>query len=1016
VADSAKNIDGHVVTAILVVHDGVTWLPEVVASLASQTRPLDFTLAVDTGSVDDSLKLLKNARVPYISIDRESGFGEALTAGLGELADSTSNSEWLWLIHDDCAPQPGALAALLRAIEERPQVAIAGPKLRGWYDKTHLLEVGVSIAGNGARWTGLEPHEYDQGQRDGIHEVLSVSTAGMLVRRDVFEELGGLDPNLPLFRDDVDFGWRARVAGHSVIVVTEAIALHAEASASERRAIDVKNAILHRHLLLDRRNAAYVLLVNSSWWLLPWLSVQLFGAAIIRALGFLLAKLPGYASDEILAVGTLLIQPGVIIKARKARKPHRLISPRVVSDFIPPRWSQLRMGTLRSIESLRQRILPTPSGGTSILDSTNEEEDLLAPATTVKWRSIFRRPEVTGLVILFLLTTIWSRHRFGAIAGGALASSPQGAIDLWRQYADSWHGVGMGSAAPSPTWIVVLAAASTLFLGKTVFLISFFFWAAPILLMLSMYSALREYSSNNWLKIGGSLSYALSPVALASVNSGRLGTLVTLILVPLIIRRIIHERKLEKSSWQRIFATSLLVGVLTAFSLQAYLAVVVIYLLGAISDFVEFQKTQDKVLAKTRYIRRMVVVLTPLLLCFPWSFQAIAHPTRFLLEPGLAIAGGGPHLAWLANPGGIGALPWWGISPVTLILLVAIFSSSRARLFAEVGLLFLAIATVASIASFPAHGGSVGSPIWSGSWLACATIASVVAGVIILDGVRKRLAATHLHYRHLLAGLVVASTLIYTMIACGWVITSGADSPVVADRESVLPPFLSITPGVKTLVIRTTPGTSSQTLSFYIARGADARLGDPDTAPAAPEQVDVAVREIVDGSGIISSKVLSGFGIKYLFMKNPVDRQFVRAVDGLGGFVRNSATAAGIVWRVGSTSERLVFTDKNGSSIGILADPVGTRTFSPGVGTLSLAENFDSGWTIIQDGKKLPRSTSEYGLPQFSTSQAGEFSLLHDGTARRGWLALEAIVFLLVVIMATPARRRRSDISVEELT
>ena len=238
----------------------------------------------------------------------------------------------------------------------------------------------------------------------------------------------------------------------------------------------------------------------------------------------------------------------------------------------------------------------------------------------------------------------------------------------------------------------------------------------------------------------------------------------------------------------------------------------------------------------------------------------------------------------------------------------------------------------------------------------------------------------------------------------------------MADRESVLPPFLSITPGVKTLVIRTTPGTSSQTLSFYIARGADARLGDPDTAPAAPEQVDVAVREIVNGSGIISSKVLSGFGIKYLFMKNPVDRQFVRAVDGLGGFVRNSATAAGIVWRVAATSERLVFTDKSGTSVGIPADPVGTRTFSPGAGTLSLAENFDSGWTIIQDGKKLPRSTSEYGLPQFSTSQVGEFSLLHDGTARRGWLALEAIVFLLVVIMATPARRRRSDISVEELT
>ena len=138
-ADSAKRSDGHGVTAILVVHDGVTWLPEVVASLASQTRPLDYTLAVNTGSIDDSIKLLKNARVPFISVERDCGFGSALAAGVEKIPASSSESEWLWFIHDDCAPMPDALAALLSAVAERPQVAIAGPKLRGWYDRTHLL-------------------------------------------------------------------------------------------------------------------------------------------------------------------------------------------------------------------------------------------------------------------------------------------------------------------------------------------------------------------------------------------------------------------------------------------------------------------------------------------------------------------------------------------------------------------------------------------------------------------------------------------------------------------------------------------------------------------------------------------------------------------------------------------------------------------------------------------------------------------------------------------------------------
>ena len=67
----------HRVSAILVVHDGATWLPEVVASLASQTRAIDQLIAVDTGSLDSSAKLLKGARVPIILLTRETGFGAA---------------------------------------------------------------------------------------------------------------------------------------------------------------------------------------------------------------------------------------------------------------------------------------------------------------------------------------------------------------------------------------------------------------------------------------------------------------------------------------------------------------------------------------------------------------------------------------------------------------------------------------------------------------------------------------------------------------------------------------------------------------------------------------------------------------------------------------------------------------------------------------------------------------------------------------------------------------------------
>jgi len=302
-------MSSHRVTAILVLHDGQLWLPEVVASLTSQTLQVDSIVAVDTGSIDSSAKLVKGARIPVLPMDRDTGFGEAIAHAVATLPNSNDpDHEWLWIIHDDLSVDRCALENLIAEVDSRPNVAMAGPKLLGWHDRTHLLEIGISIAANGNRWTGLEPAEYDQGQRDGVHDVLAVSTAGALIRRDVFEQLGGFDPNLDLFRDDVDFGWRLYSAGFAAIAVSSAIAFHAEASANERRSVDVAEAFLHRPLLLDRRNAAYVLLVNSSWWRLPLLTVQLLAGAIFRSIAFLFAKLPGYAGDEILAVGTLVQQ------------------------------------------------------------------------------------------------------------------------------------------------------------------------------------------------------------------------------------------------------------------------------------------------------------------------------------------------------------------------------------------------------------------------------------------------------------------------------------------------------------------------------------------------------------------------------------------------------------------------------------------------------------------------------------------------------------------------------------
>ena len=1011
----------HRVTAILVVHDGATWLPEVVAAVTSQKRKVDAIIAVDTGSEDSSVKLLKGARIPVLSMDRETGFGDAVAQAVSTLPEvdvDSDEEEWLWIIHDDLAPHNKSLRTMLEAVTDRPNVVMAGPKLLGWHDHNHLLEVGISIAGNGARWTGLEDNEYDQGQHDGVKDVLSVSTAGALIRRDVFEDLGGFDPNLELFRDDVDFGWRVRTAGHSVIAVTDAIAFHAEASASERRSVDVHGAFLHRPRLLDRRNAAYVLLANSSWWTLPLLTLQILSGAVLRAIGYLFAKLPGYASDEILAMGSLFLKPNELIQARRFRKKTRLVSPRIIREFIPARSSQLRISAARLFNWFRKQFLPEvidvdlrSTTSPNILD----DEDLLTPAGTSFWKAAIKRPLFLAFITLSLLSIVWARYRFGSISGGTLPKQLNGASDLWAQYFSGWHNVAMGSTQASPSWVPIIALASILTLGNVPLFFTLIFLVAPMLLMLSAYTFLKGLTEKRWLSTTASAVYAISPVSVSAITTGRVGTLAALMLVPIALKQLSNWHRIEALSWRRINGLGLLSALIFAFSPMIFLSTLVLTLLAVVLDFLEADRDYRSALFIKRSQKRGGLSLIPILLNLPWSLGVIADPHKFFLEPGFMLPGGGPNYAIFGNPGGAGAIPWWFFNPILIIIVIALFSVTRAKFVAEYAFGFLLCATLFSAVGVSSNANSTPEPLYVGPLLAVATILAVSSATIMLDQVRESLASSHLNYRHFASAFLILSVGLYSIFTVGWMATQGATSPTRAGQKEVLPAFLAVESDAKSMVLRDKLSGDETALTFYIARGGDVTLGQPDIAPSESKEISKAVREISDGSGLNSGQVLAQNGIKYLFFAKPLDKAIVRTIDGLGGFTRASSTSAGIVWKVTNPTGELVFIDAEGSRTVLEKSKVTGEYLLPGPGTLTLSETFSRGWQVSQEGKRLPRSVSADNLPVFSVANEGPATLLFDGTARRGWLSLQLIFFVTVLTLALPGGRRRREISEEEL-
>ena len=246
-----RTFDRHRVTAVLVSHDGARWLPYALTALRRAARAPQRLIAVDTGS---------HRRPSSSLLQDELGRRRASSASPGTPASALPcahavdalrgapgparrrrrttgpSSSGCGCCTTTAPPSPRRCAGCSPSSTPARRSASPGPKVRGWHDSSRLLEVGVSISGGGRRETGLDRGELDQGQHDGRRDVLAVGTAGMLVRRDVLGPARRLRRRrCPLFRDDVDFGWRANLAGHRVVVVPEAVVHHVEAAGHGRR-------------------------------------------------------------------------------------------------------------------------------------------------------------------------------------------------------------------------------------------------------------------------------------------------------------------------------------------------------------------------------------------------------------------------------------------------------------------------------------------------------------------------------------------------------------------------------------------------------------------------------------------------------------------------------------------------------------------------------------------------------------------------------------------------------------
>ncbi|GAA2928461.1 glycosyltransferase [Streptomyces thioluteus] len=1034
----------HVVTAVLVAHDGARWLPDALAGLLGQDRPVQRAVAADTGSDDDSARLLADVlgddRV--LRLARRSGFGtaveEAVRATPAPTADDlpylagssgwdpVSRSwredssdfdgrgatgepvQWLWLLHDDCAPEPAALHELLR-VADAEDAAVVGPKLRSWYDRRQLLEVGAAIARGGRRWTGLDRREQDQGQHDQVRPVLSVSSAGMLVRRDVWEALGGFDARLPLMRDDVDFCWRAHAAGHRVLVAPDAVLRHAEAASRERRPVDCagrKPLSSHR---VDKAGAVHTLLANTRGAALPYVLFRIVLGTLLRVLGYLVGKAPGSALDELTGLGAVLLRPGRVLAARK-RRAGAQVPARELRPLFPPPGASLRAAfeQLTAAFGGRSDAASSSAGRHGAVESGpgGDDADFLEIEQFARIKRLARKPGPVLFALLLLVSALACRGLYGggALSGGALLPPPDGVGGLWSRFADGWHPVGTGDTAGGPPHLAVLAALSVLLLGSVNLTLTLLLVCSVPLAGLTAYFASRPLVESRLLRAWGSVAYAFLPATTGALAAGRLGTAVLAILLPLMARAAVSAGGFRSAgarpTWRAVWAYALLLTVTTAFTPLVW-PIAVALGLGVLALRVRGGQL------KAHGPAFLAVAVTPVLVLAPWSFGLFAHPGHFLGQAGTEYGGGTatPLLLLLGDPGGAKTFAGLALAGVLLAALGALLRADRRPVVLTAWTVALTAMLGAALANHSA---------WAGPATLVQGLALIAAAAVGAEGARERVAARSFGWRQPVAGLVALAAAAGPLVAAVAWAAGGAGGPLERRDPVQVPAFVAeaatTRDQARTLVLGGTPGN----LTYALVRGSGVRMGDEALGGGRDRRLDAVVADLASGSGADQAARLAGYAVGFVLVRDDVAKEMGAALDATPGLTRLSQEGRTALWRVDRQVARVTVVADGAAPLPVASGPVEARATLPagsGGRVLRLADRAAPGWHATLDGKELKRTTVDGWAQGFELpAGGGKLTLSYETPfTRTAWVWTQALLGVVLVVLALPGRRRHVD-------
>ena len=604
-ADVARSAKGTLVAppvvASMVVYRPGPWFVESLQALAAQTYPQLQTLFLVVGThdgdgegIDTDLTELIHSVLPQAvvrHIEGNPGFG-LVSNEVARLVDGEGG--FFCLLHDDVALEPEAIE---RLIEEtyRSNAGLVGPKLVEWDDPTILQSVGLNVDRIGEVEPLIGDNEKDQEQHDSVRDVFALSSACLLIRSDLFRELGGFNRQIDFFGEELDLCWRAHLSGARVLIVPAAKARH-------RNGIDSRATNVER-TSAQARNRVRTVVTLSGGLQLPFVMLQMLVASVVQVVAGIFGGGFTAALASLRASLAVIIDLPYVLRRRSEVRPLRLVAASEIHDLQVSGSARFSSFVRRRSRRIQQASL-----------AQKDRKD------AVKHQRFVTNVFIAIIAFVLLGSRSFVLHGVSRIGEflpmRAVSESPRALV---TSFVSGWTQGGFGSAGSNSSGYVLMALAGAISFGRTgalqtaliigtVFVGAFGMWKVP-----TGYFSLRARAI-------GMAMYVAVPLPYVALSKGRLSDLLVYAALPWVLRLFVRaELGLRGAKQTQLLATAVLFAAVVFAFVPTFLAIVVwVAIAWIIGGFIA-QANLRQAIAVGRIV--VALVVGALVLNAPWVSQ-----------------------------------------------------------------------------------------------------------------------------------------------------------------------------------------------------------------------------------------------------------------------------------------------------------------------------------------------------------------------------------------------------------